>query len=100
MRGSSPAPPPRAAPQRPRTVRALRRTASDTGPSLLRPLMSATTDTQTLTVSEYAGRIERVVRQAGGAVVEGEVQKPRVSGGGAFMFDLTDGDALLPCKVL
>jgi exodeoxyribonuclease VII large subunit len=75
-------------------------TASGAAPTVLRPLVSAATDTQTLTVSAYAARVERVVRQAGGAIVEGEVQKPRTSAGGAFMFDLTDGDALLPCKVL
>lgn len=56
--------------------------------------------TKPLTVSEYAARIQRAAKTAGGGVVEGEVQKPRTTPGGAFMFDLADGDARLSCKVL
>ena len=50
-------------------------------------------------VSEYAARIGRALRQVGGGVVEGEVQKPRRVGSGMLVFDLTDGEALLSCKV-
>jgi exodeoxyribonuclease VII large subunit len=41
----------------------------------------------------------RALRTADGAVVEGEVQKPKRSASGALWFSLTDGDAVLPCKV-
>jgi exodeoxyribonuclease VII large subunit len=51
-------------------------------------------------VGEYAARIGRALRQVGGGLVEGEVQRPkRVGGGGMLVFDLTDGEALLSCKV-
>ncbi|HEV2811942.1 MAG TPA: exodeoxyribonuclease VII large subunit, partial [Solirubrobacteraceae bacterium] len=51
-------------------------------------------------VSEYAARIGRALRQVGGAVVEGEVQRPkRVGGGGMLVFDISDGEAVLSCKV-
>lgn len=52
-----------------------------------------------LTVSEYATRLGRAVRQVGGAVIEGEVQRPRRSAGGALWFSLSDGEATLSCKV-
>jgi len=58
------------------------------------------TDVGVLTVTEYAGRIARAVRTAGGGVIEGEVQKPRVTRGGVLMFDLADADSRLSCKVL
>ena len=54
---------------------------------------------QAASVSEYAARIGRALRQVGGGVVEGEVQKPRRVGSGMLVFDLTDGEALLSCKV-
>ncbi|HEX2086334.1 MAG TPA: exodeoxyribonuclease VII large subunit, partial [Solirubrobacteraceae bacterium] len=50
-------------------------------------------------VSEYAARIGRALRQVGGGIVEGEVQKPTRSGGGMLFFDITDGEAKLSCKV-
>ncbi|HEX8207279.1 MAG TPA: exodeoxyribonuclease VII large subunit [Solirubrobacteraceae bacterium] len=51
-------------------------------------------------VGEYAARIERALRKVGGGIVEGEVQRPkRVGGGRMLVFDLTDGDAVLSCKV-
>jgi exodeoxyribonuclease VII large subunit len=51
-------------------------------------------------VSEYAARIGRALRQVGGGIVEGEVQKPRrVGGGGMLVFDISDGEAVLSCKV-
>ncbi len=51
-------------------------------------------------VGEYAARIGRALRQVGGGIVEGEVQRPkRVGGGRMIVFDLTDGEALLSCKV-
>ena len=40
-------------------------------------------------VSEYAARIGRALRQVGGGIVEGEVQRPkRVGGGGMLVFDI------------
>jgi exodeoxyribonuclease VII large subunit len=53
-----------------------------------------------VTVSAYAVKIQVAAKRAGSATVEGEVQKPRKTGGGAFMFDLTDGRSRLSCKVL
>ncbi|MDQ3741262.1 MAG: exodeoxyribonuclease VII large subunit, partial [Actinomycetota bacterium] len=51
-------------------------------------------------VSEYAARIGRALRQVGGGIVEGEVQRPkRVGGGGMLVFDISDGEAVLACKV-
>jgi exodeoxyribonuclease VII large subunit len=52
-----------------------------------------------VTVSEYSARMSRILRSVGGAVVEGEVQKPKRSASGAFWFSLTDGSATLTCKV-
>ena len=48
--------------------------------------------TDPLTVSDYAARIQRAARAAGGGLIEGEVQRPRRTGGGSLMFDLTDGE--------
>ena len=50
-------------------------------------------------VSEYAARIERALRKVGGGVVEGEVQRPKRVGGRMLVFDISDGDAVLSCKV-
>jgi exodeoxyribonuclease VII large subunit len=61
--------------------------------------MRSITETSTITVSDYASRIGRAVRHVGGAVLEGEVQKPNRSRGGLLYFDLTDGDSTLCCKV-
>lgn len=55
--------------------------------------------TDVLTVTAYSARLGRALRAVGGAVVEGEVQRPRSSGSGALWFSLTDGAAVLPCKV-
>ncbi len=43
--------------------------------------------------------MSRVLRSVGSAVVEGEIQKPKRSASGAFWFSLTDGSAVLTCKV-
>ena len=43
--------------------------------------------------------MSRVLRSVGGATVEGEIQKPKRSASGAFWFSLTDGNAVLSCKV-
>ena len=71
-------------------------------PSGLMPtvVLEMEVQTGTLTVSAYAALIQRAAKGVGPAVVEGEVQKPRETGGGALMFDLTDGDSRLVCKVL
>lgn len=53
-----------------------------------------------ISVSDYAARVRRAARKAGAALVEGEVQRTRLTNGGALMFDLTDGESRLPCKLL
>lgn len=58
------------------------------------------TATAVLSVTAYAARVQRAAKSAGSAVVEGEVQKPRRTGGGAFLFELTDGRSHLACKVV
>lgn len=60
---------------------------------------TATAEITAITVSDYASQIGKAVRHVGGAIVEGEVQKPRRSSRGMLYFDLTDGDAKLSCKV-
>ena len=62
--------------------------------------MSFSTTAKPLSVTAYAAQIQRTVKAVGSAVVEGEVQKPRKSGGGALMFDFTDGESTLKAKVL
>ncbi len=52
-----------------------------------------------ITVTDYATTLSRAVRSVGGAVVEGEVQRPKTTGSGMLCFDLTDGDSKLACKV-
>lgn len=61
--------------------------------------MSAVQETRAESVAEYAGRIRRALVAVGGAMVEGEVQRPGRSGGGMLFFTLTDGEANLSCKV-
>lgn len=61
--------------------------------------MEMTSQTRAIAVSEYSARIGQAVRAVGPAVVEGEVQKPKLTDRGMLFFDLTDGDACLPCKV-
>jgi exodeoxyribonuclease VII large subunit len=61
--------------------------------------MESTTEIKVISVSDYASRIGTAVRHVGGAVVEGEVQRPKRSPRGMLYFDLTDGDAKLTCKV-
>lgn len=55
--------------------------------------------TATLTVTQYATQVARAVRAVGAAVVEGEVQKPKITPRGMLCFDLTDGESRLACKV-
>jgi exodeoxyribonuclease VII large subunit len=55
--------------------------------------------TAAVSVAEYSARIVRSLRMVGGALVEGEVQKPKSHPSGMLFFDLTDGTARLPCKV-
>lgn len=64
--------------------------------------MSTTPDSLTapISVSDYAARIGRALREAGSAVVEGEVQRPKAGGRGVWWFDLSDGDQVLPCSFL
>jgi exodeoxyribonuclease VII large subunit len=56
-------------------------------------------DTDTLTVSQYASRLGHAVRAVGGAVIEGEVQRPNPRDNGMLFRDLTDVDATPSCKV-
>lgn len=62
-------------------------------------MSTAPTSTVAITVAEYSARIVRALRSVGGGVVEGEVQRPKVTTGGMLVFDLTDGTAKLACKV-
>lgn len=56
--------------------------------------------TEPLSVSDYASQLGSALRKVGGAVLEGEVQEPSAPGrSGMFFFDLTDGKAVLSCKV-
>lgn len=55
--------------------------------------------TATVSVAEYSSRIVHSLRTVGGALVEGEVQKPKSHPSGMLFFDLTDGTARLACKV-
>ena len=52
-----------------------------------------------LTVTEYSAGLGRALRAVGSAVIEGEVQKPKSSGSGMLWFSITDGEAVLSCKV-
>src|SRR3954449_8129595 len=61
--------------------------------------MDVTSATATITVSDYAALIGRVVRSVGSAVIEGEVQRPKPTSRGMLFFDITDGEACLSCKV-
>ena len=61
--------------------------------------MELTSQTAVIGVAEYSARIGRALRAVGPAVVEGEVQRPKTTGGGMLFFDLTDGEASLTCKV-
>jgi exodeoxyribonuclease VII large subunit len=61
--------------------------------------MRSSVEAPILTVSAFAAQIDRAVRSVGGAVIEGEVQKPQKSRKGLLYFDLTDGDSTLSCKV-
>lgn len=56
-------------------------------------------ETGALTVAQYAARLGRAVRDVGGAIIEGEVQRPNSRDNGMLFFDLTDGEATLSCKV-
>lgn len=55
--------------------------------------------TESLSVSEYASRLGQALRAVGPATIEGEVQKPKRSPSGMLWFTVTDGDAVLSCKV-
>ncbi len=52
-----------------------------------------------LTVTEYSARLGRALREVGGAVIEGEAQRPKSSGSGMLWFSVSDGEAVLSCKV-
>ncbi len=56
-------------------------------------------ETKALTVSAYAARLGKAVRDVGGGIIEGEVQKPQRSRNGLLYFEITDGEARLSCKV-
>lgn len=65
------------------------------------PEASTEPTTQTpIGVADYASRIGRALREAGPAIVEGEVQRPKKGGRGVWWFDLTDGENVLPCSYL
>jgi exodeoxyribonuclease VII large subunit len=58
-----------------------------------------TISTHAVTVSEYASKLGHALRVVGPGVIEGEVQRPRSSASGMLWFSLTDGEAVLSCKV-
>ncbi len=60
--------------------------------------MTAAT-TNAISVTEYAAVVARKVRAIPGAVIEGEVQKPKTTQSGMLCFDLTDGETKFACKV-
>ncbi len=62
--------------------------------------MSTTVQSDVITVSTYADRLNAALSRAGGAVVEGEVQDVRRMRAGVVSFTLTDGVAKLPCRYL
>jgi exodeoxyribonuclease VII large subunit len=62
-------------------------------------LSFGTVRTQPLSVTEYSARLGRALRDVGGALIEGEVQKFHMTPRGMMFFDLTDGESLLSCKV-
>ena len=61
--------------------------------------MAQASGIRALSVSEYAALIGRALRAVGAATLEGEVQRPSRSSSGMLWFSLTDGEAVLPCKV-
>jgi exodeoxyribonuclease VII large subunit len=65
----------------------------------MRPLLHDVVKSGALTVSEYASRLGYVLREVGGASLEGEVQNQKLTPRGMLFFSLTDGEASLSCKV-
>jgi exodeoxyribonuclease VII large subunit len=55
--------------------------------------------TDVVSVTEYSAGIVRALGTVGGGIVEGEVQEPQLAPNGMLYFTLTDGEALLRCKV-
>lgn len=55
--------------------------------------------TDVLTVSEYSSRLGHALREVGPAILEGEVQSPKMSPRGMLFFQLSDGEATVSCKV-
>ena len=62
-------------------------------------MSDARLQTEALSVAEYSARLGRAVREVGAALVEGEIQKVHRTPRGLWYFDLTDGEALLTCKM-
>lgn len=62
-------------------------------------MLSERVQSDALTVTDYSVRLGRALREVGPAVIEGEVQKVSRTQRGMLYFDLTDGEALLTCKV-
>jgi exodeoxyribonuclease VII large subunit len=51
-----------------------------------------------ISVGEYAAQLGRALREVGGALIEGEVQRVSRTARGMLFFELTDGEALLSAK--
>jgi exodeoxyribonuclease VII large subunit len=58
-----------------------------------------TAESVVLSVTEYASRLGSAVRAVGEADLEGEVQRVQRRANGMCWFSLTDGEAVLSCKV-
>jgi exodeoxyribonuclease VII large subunit len=58
-----------------------------------------TTESNVLSVTQYASRLGSALRQVGGADLEGEVQRVQRRANGMYWFSLTDGEAVLSCKI-
>jgi exodeoxyribonuclease VII large subunit len=52
-----------------------------------------------LSVTQYASRLGSAVRHVGEADLEGEVQRVQRRANGMYWFSLTDGEAVLSCKI-
>jgi exodeoxyribonuclease VII large subunit len=58
-----------------------------------------TAESNFLSVTQYASRLGSALRHVGGADLEGEVQRVQRRSNGMYWFSLTDGEAVLSCKV-
>jgi exodeoxyribonuclease VII large subunit len=60
---------------------------------------SRTAESDVLSVTQYASRLGSALRHVGEADLEGEVQRVQRRSNGMYWFSLTDGEAVLSCKI-